>query len=173
MAPDPSDTPAQDPSAEPAPEPSTDALTRPSVDPTWWATNWKKFCLTVAVFTTFASLSCFGGGLIGSTVSTKRSAQYQQSKAMVENDAEIAAYTGTPVRESWIAWATVDTDDQGFARRTILFTLTGPAGEVTVESIGTDRTPDDGLGEYPIDKVRVYLPQSAPAVAGQVITLTP
>ncbi|MEM0913675.1 MAG: hypothetical protein AAGB29_06780 [Planctomycetota bacterium] len=170
-APDP-ETPANA-TAEPPPEGVPDALTRPSIDPTWWETNWKKFCVIVAVFTTFASLSCLGGGLIGSNVSTKQTAQFRDSKAMVAGNGEIAGYIGTPMAESWIAWATIDTNDQGFARRTILFDLTGPSGKVTVESVGVDRDPNDGITDYPIEKVRVYLPQNAPAAAGQVVTLTP
>jgi len=165
--------PAPDTPPGARPDPQPDAMTRPSIDPTWWQQNWKKFCITVAVFTSFALLSCFGGGLIGSTVSTKQTPQYQTSKSMVENHGEITGYTGTPLAESWIAWANIDTSDQGFARRTILFTLTGPDGEVTVESVALDRTPDDGVENYTLDKVRVHLPDAAPASAGQIVTLTP
>jgi hypothetical protein len=170
--PDPSASPPPTPPGRDAPfERKPDALTRPSIDPTWWQENWKKFFITVAIFTTFAMLSCFGGGLIGSNLSTKRSAQYQQSKAAVEGNAELVGYVGEPMAESWIAWVDIDRNEQGFTRRTILFTLTGPRGKLTVESVGVDRDASDDAEHYTLESMRVHLPESAPPEAGQVVTL--
>ncbi|MEO0587083.1 MAG: hypothetical protein AAF078_05535, partial [Planctomycetota bacterium] len=149
------------------------AVTRPSVDPDWWVRNWKKFCLTAALFTTFAMLSCFGGGFLGSTLSTKQTPQFQEAKALVEADPELARLTGAPLAESWIAWTNIITNDRGFAERIIVFSLTGPNAKVTVEAVATDDTPHNGIDDYRLHTVRVHLPKSAPPEMGDTVTLQP